>query len=101
MAEPIPPKLQQLLQRELTPGERVVWQARPAPASRALLGVPAFLFGIPFTAGALLSLATRLADGPPGADRADPAWVGYLEGGAWIVFGGALVVVGVGLLIAP
>jgi hypothetical protein len=50
MAESIPPALQQILRRELALGERVAWQARPAPLSRVLASAVTFLFGIPFFA---------------------------------------------------
>lgn len=43
-------RLDDILARELTRGERVVWHGRPAPLSRVLASGRTFLFVIPFFA---------------------------------------------------
>src|SRR5215216_317047 len=92
MTEHIPSALQQRLQRELLPGERVVWQARPAPSSRALTGASAFLFGIPFVAFALFwTWGATHSDGPAGGRKAGFGWFGYLWGGMFVAIGASML----------
>lgn len=43
-------RLEDILARELTRGERVAWHGRPGPLSRVLASGRTFLFGIPFFA---------------------------------------------------
>jgi hypothetical protein len=93
MAETIPPTLQNLLYRELARGERVLWQARPAPISLVFASGRTFLFGIPFFAFALFWTwtATHGFEGPRSSGKPGFGWFGYLWGGMFMVFGAQML----------
>lgn len=96
MAQSIPAWLQQLLARELARGERVVWQARPAPMRRAFASWHTFLFGIPFFSFSVFWTwgATGGFGGPRTRDYAAFSGFAYL-------WGGMFMLVGAGLLLSP
>ena len=92
MDKSIPAALQQALQNELARGERLVWHAQPAPASRALASGGTFLFGIPFLAFSLFWTwgATHGFD----ADRHGSdsfGLFGFLWGSMFVLAGAAMV----------
>jgi hypothetical protein len=96
MTDRIPSRLQELLARELAPGERVAWRGRPSPIGRALSAWGTFLFGIPFFAFSVFwtYAATNGFNEPR---RADIVAFSKL---AWL-WGGAFVLVGASLLLSP
>src|SRR4051812_31499656 len=87
MQSNIPDKLQALLQRELKPDERIVWQARPAPLSRVLPALPVSAFGIVLLMFAIFwtSAVTRRGNVSQ-TDGLGPVWFGYLFGGVPVIF---------------
>jgi len=81
MPNALSPGLESRLRRELTPGERIIWQGQPAPVSRAFAAAGHVLFGIPFVAFAVYW--TRLAT----QGQESTGWLGYLWGGAFVLIG--------------
>ncbi|MDR2863321.1 MAG: hypothetical protein LBV54_05550 [Puniceicoccales bacterium] len=53
----LPHRLRQILESELNKGEQVIWVAQPRPWRLAQMGIPCFLFGIPWTGFTLHMLA--------------------------------------------
>lgn len=58
----LPPRLEQQLERELEPAERVVWAGRPSFGWALRQSLPLFLFGVPWTAFSLLFLWVSRAE---------------------------------------
>jgi|SRR5687767_15387212 len=78
----------ELVEAELGNGEKVLWVGEPDPLRDSLQVIPIFLFGVPWT---IFSVSFML----------DWGWPGGLMGFASLVFVGAFVVVGMGMLLAP
>ena len=90
--------LRQHIGAEIEPNERLLWTGRPDPSKRAATGIPAMIFGIPFTLFALFW--TTMASGAIFATRnsghGTPAPL-YL----FPLFGLPFILVGFGLLLSP
>ena len=87
----IPSDLASMVQGELTDGEKLVWTGRPLVGRIVLMALPLFLFGIPFTAFAVVWMG--------GA-----GWMGGQvgRGGSWFaLFGLPFVMVGLALVGSP
>ncbi len=87
------PDLEQAVEAEIAPGERVAWGSQPVPSRLALQGLPAFLFGLPWTAFVLF-WTWMAAAGLRGGDVSAGS-VGFA------LFGVPFVLVGLGLLSTP
>jgi hypothetical protein len=83
----VPPTLARILERELAPGERIIWQARPATSNRMRASLGSFLFGIPLFAFAVIW--TLGASGGFASERSSsrswPPWFPVLWGGMFIL----------------
>jgi len=88
--------MQRLLERELRPGERVVWSQQPRPSTLARKSSTTFLFGIPFFAFAVFW--TYGASGGFESSRTHKAsWPPWFP----LLWGGMFIVIGAGLLLSP
>ena len=86
-----PPSALSIAQREMRPGERLIWADRPAPRRLALAGIPIMLFGAVFGGFALFWIA--------GAASMTPA-----DSGAFAffpLFGVPFLLVGLGIMLTP
>jgi hypothetical protein len=95
--------LRQRIETEVEPNERLLWTGSPDPARRAAGGIPAMLFGIPFTlfalfwtamAGGFSFMFAGVAGQSGGPGFATPFMF-------FPLFGLIFVVVGFGLLLSP
>lgn len=88
-----PPRLQAMIDSELEPGERVLWQGMPIPRFFTAASMGAFLFGIPWTAFAIFWTAGAAwgvsESGGPGLFSVFP------------LFGVPFILVGLGMLSSP
>jgi hypothetical protein len=85
-------KLQNLIQAELRPSERLVWSAAPRPARLARRAVPLVLFGIPWTAFAVFWVSAASHFKMPDFTHGT---------GFFPLFGVPFVLIGLGLLTSP
>jgi hypothetical protein len=94
----LPPDLDARVRAELRPGERLLWVGQPRRRRFPREALPAFLFGIPFTAFAVFwtALAVWIVSRGHGAN--DP---GLLFRIVFPLFGLPFVLIGVGLLSTP
>lgn len=91
-------ELQEILARELLPGERLVWQARPDPRRmRAPFAI--WLFAVPWTVFALAWEAMALV--PLFGAGGTPGMIRYTFGIAFPIFGLPFIAVGFVMLGAP
>jgi hypothetical protein len=94
---PLPQPLRLTLERELAPGERLLWAAQPR-GSRMWTGFGLYLFAIPWTVFALfweaMALSPWFAGDPP---RAIQAGFGIVMP----IFGLPFVLIGLAMLYAP
>ncbi|MCW1381459.1 hypothetical protein OLX02_01350 [Novosphingobium sp. KCTC 2891] len=91
-------ELTEILRRELLPGERLLWQARPDPARlRKVFAV--WLFAVPWTAFALFWEGMTLL--PWLAETRTPDGIRWTFGLLFPLFGLPFVAVGAGLLAVP
>lgn len=86
----LPPQVQALVDAEIAPGERVLWQAQPLPSGFARGGICLTLFGIPFTGFAVFWIVMA-----SGATHIG-VW-GFL----FPLFGLPFLLAGLGMLSAP
>lgn len=95
---PISRQLQAELERELAPGERVVWSGQPLPKRYTRGSWGMVLFGIPWTAFAVF-WTTMAFVGTRGLKGDDPMSTGF----RWFfpLFGVPFILIGVGLLSSP
>jgi hypothetical protein len=92
------PELDSILRRELLPGERLLWSARPAP--HKLRGVfMIWFFAIPWTAFALFWEAMAFL--PWIASTHTPAGITWSFGIIFPLFGLPFIAVGLGMLWMP
>ena len=85
---------EQEINRQLDPGEGLLWSGAPNPGRMALSALPVTVFGIPFTAFAVFWIWTAYS-----ATSRSP-----LPGGPWILFplfGTPFLLIGLGMLTAP
>src|SRR3989442_1288171 len=88
--------MQRVLERELRPGERVLWSEQPRPLALARKSSKSFLFGIPFFAFAVFW--TILASGGLSSRKNK---TGPFAGWFPILWGSMFIAVGAGLLLSP
>jgi hypothetical protein len=95
---PIPRQLQQELDRELAPGERVLWSGQPLPKRYTRGSWAAVLFGIPWTAFAVFWTCMAFF-----GTRAIPGDHAMAMGFRWFfpLFGVPFILIGLGLLSSP
>ncbi|NMW32049.1 hypothetical protein HKD42_08250 [Altererythrobacter sp. RZ02] len=87
--------LDRALNRELTRGERILWQGRPIPRIQwSMFGI--WVFAIPWTAFALFWTAMAYA-GTQSATNEEWSWLSL----AFPLFGVPFIVVGLGMMAAP
>ncbi len=86
-----PPSALSIAQREMRPGERLIWADRPAPRRMALAGLPVMLFGAVFAGFALFWIA--------GAASMTPADSGVFA--FFPLFGVPFLLVGLGIMLTP
>ena len=93
MIDRVPPPLARILDRELAPGERIIWQARPAPSNRMraclgnfLFGIPLFAFAVIWTLGASGGFASERS-----SSRSWPPWFPVLWGGMFILLSACML----------
>ena len=91
-------ELDSILRRELMPGERLLWSARPLPR-KLRAGFLIWLFGIPWTAFALFWEA--MAFMPWYASTETPAAMKWSFGIVFPLFGLPFIAVGFGMLWMP
>jgi hypothetical protein len=87
-------QIEQIVNRQLDPGEGVLWSGAPNPGRLALSALPAMVFGVPFTAFAVFWMWTAYS-----ATSRIPS-----RGGPWSLFplfGIPFLFVGLGMLTAP
>ena len=85
---------EQEINRQLDPGEGLLWSGAPNPGRMALSALPVTVFGIPFTAFAVFWIWTAYS-----ATSRSPS-----PGGPWILFplfGTPFLLIGLGMLTAP
>jgi hypothetical protein len=96
-------EMRQRVEAEIEPSERLLWTGSPDPARWAAGGIPAMLFGIPFTlfalfwmamAGGISFLSSGIARQTGGPGFATPFMF-------FPLFGLIFVAVGLGLLLSP
>ena len=85
------PSALSIAQREMRPGERLIWADRPAPGRMALAGLPVTLFGAVFGGFALFWIA--------GAASMTPADSGVFA--FFPLFGVPFLLVGLGIMLTP
>ena len=90
----LPLDLQEMVNRELEPGERIVWMDMPIPRFFTPVSTGAFLFGIPWTAFALFWTAGAAW----GVSHSDPG-TGLFR--LFPLFGVPFILVGLGMLSSP
>jgi hypothetical protein len=95
---PVSRQLQSELERELAPGECVVWSGQPIPSRYSRGTWPIVLFGIPWTAFALF-----WTGGAFWGTRQIPSDDAMATGFRWLfpLFGLPFILVGVGMLSSP
>jgi hypothetical protein len=94
MMPEIPRDLQDEVERQLEPGERIVWMEQPIPRFFTPQSTATFLFGIPFTAFALFWIYTAAS----GFRRSDPS---KAPSGAFPLFGVPFILIGIALMLSP
>ncbi len=95
--DPLPSELEERVQAELRPGERLIWAGQPRPGRLMKTAVPVVLFGIPFTAFAIfwvvaasgILFANALGGGPGDVFSCFP------------LFGVPFILVGLAMLSSP
>jgi hypothetical protein len=99
LSPPAPsPELDSILRRELLPGERLIWSARPSPPKlRAAFAI--WIFAIPWTAFALFWEAMSFM--PWFASTNTPSEIKWSFGIVFPLFGLPFIAVGFGLLWMP
>ena len=85
------PSALSIAQRQMRPGERLIWADRPAPGRMALAGLPVTLFGAVFGGFALFWIA--------GAASMTPADSGVFA--FFPLFGVPFLLVGLGIMLTP
>ncbi len=94
----LPPQLAQILESELAPGERIVWQGLPLPGSRVRASLQTFFFGIPFFAFSVF-WTWKASEGSSTSRHS-------VSGDSWpswfpLVWGGMFVLAGARMLLSP
>lgn len=92
MQEPIPIELKAMVDRELAPGERILWAGTPRPVYFTPKSTASFIFGIPWTLFALFWTAGAAGFRFP--DFSSPASL-------FPLFGVPFILIGLGLLASP
>jgi len=89
----VPPTLARILERELAPGERIIWQARPATSNRMRASLGNFLFGIPLLAFAVIWTlgATGGFASERSSSRSWPPWFPVPWGGMFILLSACML----------
>lgn len=95
---PLSRQLQSELERELAPGERVVWSGQPIPSRYSRGTLPIVLFGIPWTGFAVLWTAMAFV-GTRSLKGDDAMSTGF----RWLfpLWGLPFIAIGVGMLSSP
>jgi hypothetical protein len=88
----LPRATRDLIDREVRPGERILWVGRPSLRRAMLLGVVPMLFAIPWTAFAIFWMY-----GAAGATQHGAPWPFAL----FPLFGLPFVLIGIGMFTAP
>jgi len=93
MMPEIPKDLQDEVERQLEPGERIQWMEQPVPRFFTPASTGMFFFGIPFTAFAVFWMC-----GASGFKRPD-----FSKGGFsfFPLFGVPFLLIGIGMLLSP
>jgi hypothetical protein len=93
MTDYLPPFLAKILERELAPGERVIWKATPLPSARIRASWSKFLFGIPFFAFSVFWTwgATGGFGKPRPPTNSSPQWFPFLWGSMFMVVGASML----------
>ncbi len=92
LMQPVSHKLQQLIDAELHPFERIAWSSAPRPARLARRTLPIVLFGIPWTAFAIFWIAGASGFKMPELSHGT---------GLFPLFGVPFVLIGLGMLSSP
>ncbi len=91
----LPHDLEEQIQAELEPGEKLIWVGQPRPGRLMAAALPTFLFGLLFTAFSVFWLYGASGGFGPPRGRRMPM------GGLFALFGLPFVFVGLGMVATP